>query len=328
MLANKKYFFQLIWLVPFFFISCKKDIVEVAVQAQQVSSKNSRINDIFFTPNKNGFLVAGRRFERGEIYKTNDNGQSWDLIHEEGGSIYDLYFLNDSVGFACGDWYLVLKTINGGDTWERTYGFAGLIDSNRWYNLKSVLFLNDSLGFIVGGQNFNSGMIGKTTNYGVSWDFKEYDNELAFIRQSLSGELIVGGNGLLMTSSDHGETYQFLDIKGDFFTGFTETSINSYLISGYDGGVYMSIDKGDSWEALIKRNGLLGNRQHFNATASLNDTQYYVVGNNGKLIVSKDAGNTWNTIKGFSEEHLVSIAIHDEQTFIGDARGYIYTLEL
>ena len=54
------------------------------------------------------------------VTKTADFGATWnDILLPEGVSIADMYALNTTVAFACGDDGLVYKTDDAGDTWTQ-----------------------------------------------------------------------------------------------------------------------------------------------------------------------------------------------------------------
>jgi photosystem II stability/assembly factor-like uncharacterized protein len=89
------------------------------------------------------------------------------LIHSQTGwfqqtsgttySINSIYFADVNTGYAAGDNFLILKTINGGSNW--TVLFTGV------YSLWSNYFLNTSTGYVAGVD----GGIWVTHNSGGSW---------------------------------------------------------------------------------------------------------------------------------------------------------------
>ncbi|PKL84728.1 MAG: hypothetical protein CVV22_11520 [Ignavibacteriae bacterium HGW-Ignavibacteriae-1] len=81
----------------------------------------------------------------GQMAKTTDGGLSWteiSIAQNLAANIYSISFANDSVGFACGDNGMIIKTINGGTTGIEELNLAGNI--NIYPNPSNGLFTIDS----------------------------------------------------------------------------------------------------------------------------------------------------------------------------------------
>jgi len=64
------------------------------------------------------------------IYHTTDSGNSWDSS-EVDGAVTDIRFFSDSLGYAVGSNALIMKTTDGGHSWQREYAWPyQLEDSN------------------------------------------------------------------------------------------------------------------------------------------------------------------------------------------------------
>jgi photosystem II stability/assembly factor-like uncharacterized protein len=104
----------------------------------------------------------------GFCYKTTDGGETWVLSSTgisvaNSSGLYDVHFVNDNYGFACGHHASasgVVKTIDGGVNWTTVSGGPG---GNTQYN--SVFFTDVNNGCLVGAQ----GKIYTTTNGGTIW---------------------------------------------------------------------------------------------------------------------------------------------------------------
>src|SRR5689334_11894607 len=93
------------------------------------------------------------------------------------------------------------------------YKSAQKIESGTSDRLNDILFINDSTGFIVGGQRFASATILVTQDGGYTWKdtaFAEAGKELFGISQSPDGNIYTCGyDGKLLYSTDGGQQWTF-----------------------------------------------------------------------------------------------------------------------
>lgn len=96
------------------------------------------------------------------LFAINLNAQ-WYVIYSDtmnGTDILDIQFVNKDTGFAVAGLYgaqgYILRTQNGGTTWDTTW-FP--------YNLNTIFFVNDSIGYVCGWQS----RVYKTVNSGGNW---------------------------------------------------------------------------------------------------------------------------------------------------------------
>ncbi len=83
------------------------------------AGQSDQVNDIFFTDSLTGFATVSNT-----IYKTVNGGATWSvLLYNMTFTYRDIQFLNKDTGFICGNagMYFVIRTINGGQTWEQSY---------------------------------------------------------------------------------------------------------------------------------------------------------------------------------------------------------------
>ncbi len=179
-------------------------------------------------PSENVGYAGGKN---GILYKTTDKGNSWvPMSVGDPNPFNSVYFVNDTVGFIMAD-SVVLKTINGGNSWSITvlqpfYGF------NNGHNIS---FPSDSIGYL----NFQS-HIYKTTDMGANWSLygntsaiDNYVFSLFFVNDTigyLCGEFLVaktidGGLNWTQQSASPPSSYNFMDSEFDVYflnqdTGF------------------------------------------------------------------------------------------------------------
>jgi photosystem II stability/assembly factor-like uncharacterized protein len=91
-----------------------------------------------------------------KIYKTTNGGNNWtQTVYDDFTMFFDIFFVNNSTGWVCGDYGALYKTTNEGNNWVR-------INTGLNTPLKSIKFINENTGFITG----DGGLILKTTNGG------------------------------------------------------------------------------------------------------------------------------------------------------------------
>jgi len=73
---------------------------------------------VYFPSYLKGYTVT----QQGRIYHSIDGGESWELQHNTIDWIYDVFFIDDQIGWACGGAQTLHRTTNGGETWVSTQG--------------------------------------------------------------------------------------------------------------------------------------------------------------------------------------------------------------
>lgn len=186
--------------------------------------QNKHFNSVFFTNYLTGYTVGGNQNENiTTILKTIDGGNTWTIQKNEAGNILNsVYFTNSSNGWAVGNNGLVLHTSNGGTTWL-SVTIPGTHGSR---NFRSVFFINDQKGFIVGGNYSNDSIqtILYTENSGTSWNVITDQlgcilNAVHFINENVG--YAVGRSGCALKTSDGGFSWEQialpdLDVNHDF----------------------------------------------------------------------------------------------------------------
>lgn len=220
---------------------------------------------------------GGSNWSSASVY----NGGSWPRLQQ------DLFFVNSNLGYSAGSNGRILKTSNGGLTWSLQP--AGI--SNE---LKGICFNSQDTGVAVGQY-----VIVYTNNGGASWTVNSYpskDFTAVHFPTSMVG-YAVGLNGALMKSNNKGANWtdialpvalvntNFADV---FFTSIDTGYIiaGNYLLKTMNGGLYWSKKR-------------IGNVQ-LNALHFLDDNNAYVVGENGFVARSSNAGGLFGPVASFT----------------------------
>jgi photosystem II stability/assembly factor-like uncharacterized protein len=141
------------------------------------------------------------------IKKTLDGGVNWFSTNADTNHYYNsIYMLNVLKGFAVGDNGILLKTLDGGQSWNKRFITT--------QNLVDLTFVNDSIGFCIGGGighwNDTAGIILTTIDAGNTWTEEKVSNYgLNAIQFIDSVGYIAGSNGQVFKMPN----YNVLDIQ-------------------------------------------------------------------------------------------------------------------
>jgi len=230
-------------------------------------------SDIFFggvsfTDESNGW-VAGTN---GIILHTSDGGKTWaaqdsglldpaenfDLVMAEDISLNRIHFVDPYYGWACGEWGIVLRTTDGGETWE-------LLDTGVDKTLFDLDFVTRDLGIAVG----IDGVVIRTTDGGETWKILNTGFE--------------GNHLFAVTFRKYG------DRQDDPFCIGRGAFVYSTLFEE-------PTKPGDYW-LPIPHMGLERKFVWFNAITFTCETDGWIVGEKGLIMHSKDSGSSWEIVE-------------------------------
>lgn len=143
-----------------------------------------------FIDDTTGFIAGGNFSAGGQILRTTDSGETWEVRRSLDTILYDLHFVNDTTGWAVGASGIILKTENAGMNW--------IGQSNKASRaLYSIHFSDMENGWIVGIGNETI----HTTDGGESWRSLKGLNDLRLNSVTISDAneaWAVGSNGIIM----------------------------------------------------------------------------------------------------------------------------------
>lgn len=225
--------------------------------------------------------------ERGHILLSADGGGGWQQAKVPSRALLTAVWLHDErLGWAAGHDETILRTTDGGATWERVR-FAP--EAER--PLLDLWFADAERGFAVGAY----GAFLATTDGGASWQERpigEDDYHLNALGAAPDGTLYLAAEaGQIYRSSDAGETWQALPSPyGGSFFGVLPLADGSVLVFGLRGHLYRSEDRGDSWTQIET-----GTLATLTAGRELGARKVVVVGLAGAVARSSDGGRTFVT---------------------------------
>ncbi len=265
----------------------------------------------------------------GDLAISEDGGQTWSYpkhYTKAISNIYNLFFINDTVGFYCGFDGMIGKTMDGGHTWE-------LID-NLYSGDKDFYFIyfKDQLHGFVGGQ---SGKLLATSDGGETWSeiSSGLTNSLydcVFLDNNIG--IIVGSDGTITRTIDGGASWT--EVMNE--TGITEnirsiafkdnTTGFAVTLGGY---ILKTTDSGTSWSLLTQlsnNNNPTDNPDLFKIIF-VNENRGYICGEDGAIYKTIDGGVTWNQLEVPDEiknNDLKSMTFLNETIgFVSGQNGYI-----
>ncbi len=229
----------------------------------------------------------------GKIFYTSNGGLTWTpqlsgVIHH----LHAAYFINAQTGWIAGEHPsannpVILKTTNAGVNWIQQ-------TSNTTYNLTSIYFYNENTGWATG----SLGTVVKTTNGGDNWFVAyapvpsnyDFNKNIKFINDQTGWTM---GNYVRKTTNG-GQTWtkQEIDSSVSGLTGCEFINENTGWVAGRRGFsagiVAKTTDGGLSW---VKQDSVQAS--YLNSVTFTNTTTGIVVGNNGNILRTTNAGTNW-----------------------------------
>ncbi|MCW9065211.1 MAG: YCF48-related protein, partial [Ignavibacteriaceae bacterium] len=182
----------------------------------QTSPENTELYESYFINPDIGWIVGGDTggfpsyISHRIILYTSNGGDTW---IEQYGEAYKaplsgVFFPDQNIGYASGQYGLVMKTTDGGTTWLEDTIFT-------YFDFDDIFFLNGTTGWVVGEylDTPHYAAIFKTTDGGINWIETQlgYDESLSSIYfvDNMKGWAVGGANsqGLVYYTSDGGANW-------------------------------------------------------------------------------------------------------------------------
>jgi photosystem II stability/assembly factor-like uncharacterized protein len=283
---------------------------------------DQNLHKLSFVDDLTGWAVG----DAGTILVTRDGGHHWDAqICPVDFDVIDIDMLDARVGWALAQYRgesstdyksTVLRTKNGGSTWEVQGSFDGLFHA--------IGFGTESRGVVCGEQ----GRILFTDNAGLDWapaNVEDPDQARWPIRNvdfhSPTFALAMGGKydmtGLVWRTLDGGQNWTHTQVAGEpVFASFAFDAENIVCVGGdldYGAGMVTTSRGGESWDYTDL--GIWGQAE---AVAFRDPFEgWSPLGFAGTLMYSKDSGHSWTSIATPD-----GTPMHDVE-FTGDGIGYM-----
>lgn len=255
--------------------------------------------------------------ETGVVLTSNDFGNSWTLKGTVPfATLNAVDAASDNVIYTGGYNALILKSSDGGKTWQNKYAKAGNVATT----INGLFFLNDNLGYAA----YAYGMVSKTTDGGETWTQSIHDTSAAAVAYN-SIYFVDESNGyavgkystkidVIQKTTDGGQNWTKI-------TGTTQTPLKSVSFSDVNNGIVVG-DKLSS--AYTTDGGATWNKSTFKniptdlTTANLADVAFTsglnAVAVGYRLILrTSDGGANWDYVTDVDSAltNLVSLTFKD-----------------
>lgn len=213
--------------------------------------------------------------------------------------LFDVFFINDQIGWMVGSDGTVVKTSNGGDIWECQYE-----DKSKYF--KSAFFINENEGWVIGWHD-----VLHTTTGGDSWEEQSLPGYLdveaiTFINPDTGW--IVGTYNTIYKTENGGETW-VQKLSGTSSSPmlndvYFSDPLNGVTVGGYwypieDAYVLTTNDGGETWHDYTP-DGI----EELRAISFISNNIGWAVGQGQEILKTNDGGYTWEVISSFYNSKL------------------------
>jgi len=210
----------------------------------------------------------------------------------------DVHFPSNSVGYAVGNYGIVLKSIDAGNTWLTVHTDSAL-------SFQSVFFTSEDTGYAAGGNLY------KTTNGGANWTEILTDSLNQIIEVFFVNNTFGFASGTkLYKSINAGISWTSINLNNIFSSIYFPSDSVGYFIGGPDFGnpLYKTIDGGQNYIPIT--NGFQSIKE---STYFINDSVGYMCGwYSGVLVKTTNGGINWQQVDTINSSQCWDVYFVDE----------------
>jgi photosystem II stability/assembly factor-like uncharacterized protein len=281
--------------------------------------------------------------ERGHVLNSADVGKTWTQVQvPASANLTAVYFADAKNGWAVGHAQTILRTRDGGETWELSH-----FEPEDAEPLLDVSFGDGLRGLAVGAY----GVIFSTADGGNVWshvpfepaplpgaakvepaaDDVEAEVDLGFefhlnaLARGPAGRMYLGAEaGRLFRSDDDGATWRELPSPYDgSFHGILPLDGDALLAFGLRGNLFRSEDGGENWSAIETGTSAL-----LDSGARVDERTIVIAGMAGVMLVSRDGGRSFVLTQQDDRKAISSVLPSGDGALIVAGEGGVRRLPL
>lgn len=225
-------------------------------------------------------------------------------------NLFDVFFISESVGCACGNFGFLIRTTDAGANWLDRSGIT-----NSW--IDDLWFANAHIGYGVG----ETGTVIKTTDAGDNWFLLNSGTTRNLygvcFPDSVNG-WIAGQGGIIRHTTDGGNFWTDQNSGLTLYIFDIEfVNLDTGWACGQNGWVYKTSDGGNTW----LRTPLAGADLY--GLKCVNGQELWVVGGNGRIFHLTDFGNVVQNWQ-FTNLALKAVEVKGTKVWICGENGKIF----
>lgn len=236
------------------------------------------------------------------IYRSTDGGTTWDEIKSgTSENLNKLIAIKKNVLLATCDNGIIIRSTDDGGSWLP-------VNTGATDNIKGISVTQLGIGFAVGDSN----LILYTNNYGSNWqrvsiNRSNFLNDVSMFDKD--NGIIVGNNNLILFTSNGGLSWNLPSTSPYYSSNLMHvkmTGKQTAFILSDDGKILRTTDGGINWSLIFTNY----HEAVLNKLLQFDTATIAAVGAKGKIILSRDNGNSWNTVNTgtISDLYCVSFA--------------------
>lgn len=286
--------------------------------------------DVFFLPSNPQYgWICGYE---GKTLRTTDGGKNWlgsQLMKSNNipleAQLESIQFLSETVGFTSGPELMdgqgvIYKSTDGGASWFE-------VTPNNAEDLWGTYFIDQNVGFVIGGGCGSSQFFWRTEDGGRNWSASIYNNpgsKMAdLLVDDINGLGYAIGSGTLWRTTNGGKSWLPISTTGNVDWHEEITRVDKTFLIPYSegcfgntvtdiGGIRITNDEGKNWFQYSTGVPMFG-------TFLFDKNRGWAAGFNNTVIYTSDGGKTW------SQQNcgIAPGASMDDIRFINDTTGWV-----
>lgn len=252
------------------------------------------LRSISFFNSSVGVAVGDQGTTTSTIVYTSNGGTTWrQAVTPSTVGLSSVQMVSATTGWAVGGSGVILKTTDGGATWAS-------VASPTVAGLSAVSFApGGTVGYVVGNAVLPDWTIYKTTNSGASWSAVTGLGVTGAINLTgvscldANNAVAVGTNGQVRRTTNAGTTWSnqsLNNLGGQALRDVKMLDANNVKAIGDFGQTFYTRNGGNAWFTPT-----LGTGATYLSTFFVDPNHGWVVGGNGTIMRTADAGQTWET---------------------------------